>query len=225
MSRIVSCRMTCWHSRSPRTYMGQSRATVVSQRSGHAVDHFSAPWIKTTDTQSKTTPEHPQHPNDIHSAAALAHRRSILLIRPSPSPRKVDCQLQCCSLPLDRYSIYPTGLSRKSSLHLQKKYASRISCCDLPLLGLARHGPTPCLSRSFWYRVEHTRQRHSRQHKARVRENLFLILEGQDEARRPETRSGYNKKSREHHRKIKNDIACRCSNEEYRSQVIYKNHD
>lgn len=118
VSRIVSCRMTSWHSRSPRTYMGQSRATVASQRSGHAVEKLSAPWIKTTDTQSKTTPEHPQHPNDIHSAAALAHRRSILLIRPSPSPRNVDYQLQCCSPLLDRYSIYATGLSRKSSLHL-----------------------------------------------------------------------------------------------------------
>lgn len=158
MSRIVSCRMTCWHSRSPRTYMGQSRATVASQRSGHAVEKLSAPWIKMTDTQSKTTPRAPP--------ASQRHTQRCCVGSPA-----LDLVDQAITIPSQgrlpaAMLLSPVG----SLLHIcnwsfedtqpsifKKKYASRISCCDLPLLGLARHGPTSCLSRSFWCRMERTR--------------------------------------------------------------------
>lgn len=172
MSRIVSCRMTCWHSRSPRTYMGQSRATVASQRSGHAVDHFSAPWTNDRYTEQ-----------DYPRALPASQRHTQCCCVGSPALDLVDQAITIpsqCRLPAAML-LSPVG----SLLHIYnwsfeeiqlsslKTYASRISCCDLPLLGLARHGPTSCLSRSLLYRVEHTRQRHSRQHKARVRENIF----------------------------------------------------
>lgn len=174
MSRIVSCRMTSWHSRSPRTYMGQSRATVASQRSGHAVDHFSAPWINDKYTEQ-----------DYPRAPPAPHRHTQRCCVGSPALDLVDQAITIpsqCRLPAAML-LSPVG----SPLHIRnwsfeeiqpssskKKYASRISCCDLPLLSLARCGPTPCLSRSFLYRVEHTRQRHSGQNKARVRENIFF---------------------------------------------------
>lgn len=156
MSRIVSCRMTCWHSRSPRTYMGQSRATVASQRSGHAVDYFSAPWINDKYTEQ-----------DYPRAPPTSQRHTQRCCVGSPALDPVDQAITIpsqCRLPAAML-LSPVG----SLLHIcnwsfeeiqlssLKKYASRMSCCDLPLLSLARRDPTPCLSRSFWYRVEHTR--------------------------------------------------------------------
>lgn len=174
MSRIVSCRMTCWHSRSPRTYMGQSRATVASQRSGHAVDYFSAPWINDKYTEQ-----------DYPRAPPASQRHTQRCCVGSPALDLVDQTITIpsqCRLPAAML-LSPVGsllhISNRSFEEIQpssfkKKYAPRISCCDLPLLSLARRGPTSCLSRSFWYRVEHTRQRQSRQNKARVRERIFF---------------------------------------------------
>lgn len=143
LSRIVSCRMTCWHSRSPRTYMGQSRATVASQRSGHAVDHFSAPWINDRYTEQ----DYPRAPpaSQRHTQRCCVGSPALDLVDQAitiPSHCRLPAAMLLSSAGLLLH-ICNWSFEEIQPSSLKRKYASRISCYDLPLLGLARHGPTP----------------------------------------------------------------------------------
>lgn len=86
-----------------------------------------------------------------------------------------------------------------------------MSCCDLPLLGLARRGPTSLtlslvLVPGGTYSIEALEAAQSES------EREYFFDKIKIEARRPETRSGNNKKAESTIEQ--NDIACcRCSNE------------